>query len=154
MVDVTAEIQIAAEPTDVASVMFDPEREPEWIAIVKRVELIDRALRPGARVRRSGTIVGHEFQWTTEVSAFHFPHLLTLRVVDGPFPGELTYQIQRDGRGSVARIRSRGETADAGLSSAMIEGPLRTALDADLGRLKSIVEGTSSGPPGGRKDRI
>jgi len=36
-VNVTAEIEIAAEPTDVASVMFDPQREPDWMSAVTAV---------------------------------------------------------------------------------------------------------------------
>src|SRR5262245_7479324 len=80
-VDVAVEIDIAAAPADVAGVMFDPQRDPEWIKAVTAVELIDPALEPGARVRRKGQFLGKEFGWTTEVETVHFPHLLTLRIV-------------------------------------------------------------------------
>ena len=49
--DLTAEIQIAADPADIAAVMFDPARTPEWMSAVTPVEILDRALGPGARVR-------------------------------------------------------------------------------------------------------
>ncbi|HUL74985.1 MAG TPA: SRPBCC family protein [Vicinamibacterales bacterium] len=140
-IDVTAEIQIAAEPTDIASVMFDPQREPEWIAAVKSVEVVDPAIKAGARVRRTGSFLGRELAWTTAVQTFHFPHVLVLQLADGPLTGEVAYQIQRSGAGSVVRIRARGETNMLGfLPAAMIDGPMRAALDADLGRLKAIVE--------------
>ena len=141
-IDVSADIQIAAEPTDVASVMFDPHREPEWISAVTRVEVLDPGIRPGARVRRNGRLAGQDIQWTTEVETFHFPHALTLRVVDGPFTGQINYQIQRAGDGSVVRIRNRGETTGFSfVPAALIEGPLRAALAGDLAKLKAIVEG-------------
>lgn len=140
-VNVTAEIEIAAEPTDVASVMFDPGREPEWMSAVKTVDLVDKGIKPGARVRRTGTFVGQDIAWTTAVESFHFPHALTLKVVDGPFTGTVSYSVQRSGTGSVAQITNRGETTALGfLPASMIEHGMRTMLAADLGRLKAIVE--------------
>jgi hypothetical protein len=50
-VNVAAEIEIR-RPTDVASVMFDPQREPDWMSAVKTVELVDKGIKPGARVAR------------------------------------------------------------------------------------------------------
>jgi len=140
-VDVSAEIEIAAAPADVAAVMFDPNRDPEWVAAVKRVELIDKALQPGARVKRGATFMGHDINWTTEVQDVHFPHVLTLRIAEGPFSGTMAYQIVRQGAGSRVVIRNKGETDKLGfLPSAMIEGPMRSAMQADLARLKAIVE--------------
>ena len=142
-VDVSVEIDIAAEPSDVASVMFDPAREPEWMAAVKTVRAIDPGIKPGARVSRTGSFMGRELAWTTEVVSFHFPHALTLRIVDGPFVGTVQYEIGRGSAGSVARIRNVGELSKFGfLPKAMIEGPMRSALSADLARLKALVEAT------------
>lgn len=121
-----AEIEIAAAPADVAAVMFDPAREPEWIAAVKAVEIIDPALRPGARVRRTGRIAGRDASWTSEVSGVHFPHVLALRIADAPTPGTIGYQIQRSAGGSTAR--AHGSATD-----------LVPTLD-DLRRLKDLVE--------------
>lgn len=140
-VDVTADTEIAAAPADVAAVMFDPQREPEWMSAVRKVEVIDAALQPGARVRRTASFMGRDIGWTTEVEAVHFPHLLRLRIADGPFTGVVTYQIQRSGGGSTVRIHNKGETTKLGfLPSAVIEGSMRSALNADLARLKAIVE--------------
>ncbi len=148
-VNVSVETEIAAEPTDVASVMFDPHREPEWMSAITAVEVIDKAIKPGARVRHTGSFVGREISWTTEVQSFHFPHALTLRVVDGPFTGTMTYSIQRSATGSTVRIVNRGETNVLGfLPAAMVEGPMRSALEADLRRLKTLVESAASGPAG------
>ena len=141
VVNVTAEIEIAAEPTDVASVMFDPQREPDWMSAVTGVDLLDPGIKPGARVRHTGTFVGQDVAWTTAVEAFHFPHALTLTIVDGPFTGTVSYSVQRSGTGSVARITNRGETTALGfVPASMIEHGMRTMLAADLGRLKAIVE--------------
>jgi uncharacterized protein YndB with AHSA1/START domain len=140
-VDVTAETEIAAAPADVATVMFDPQREPEWMSAVKKVEIIDAALQPGARVRRSASFMGQEIGWTTEVEQVHFPHVLRLRIADGPFTGTVSYQIQRSAGGSTVRIHNKGETTKLGfLPSAVIEAPMRSAMNADLAKLKALVE--------------
>jgi hypothetical protein len=140
-VDVSAEIEIAAAPADVAAVLFDPVREPEWMKVVKSVSVIDPALQPGARVRRTAMFMGHEIAWVTEVETVHFPHVLNLKVAEGPFVGTINYQIQRSAGGSHVRIRNRGESSALSfLPASIIETPLKASMEADLGRLKAIVE--------------
>jgi uncharacterized protein YndB with AHSA1/START domain len=140
-VNVTVETEINAEPTDVASVMFDAQREPEWMTAVKSVELVDAALQPGARVKRLGRFMGYEFSWMTTVEAVHFPHLLVLRITDAPISGTVTYEIQRSGSGSVARVQNQGSTTKwEFIPSSMVEGPMRKAMTEDLARLKQLVE--------------
>jgi uncharacterized protein YndB with AHSA1/START domain len=142
-IDLTVETEIAAAPADVAAVMFDPQREPEWMSAIKTVELIDTSLQPGARVRRTATFMGNEFSWVTQVEAVHFPHVLTLVIAEGPFTGRIFYNIQRSPGGSTVRIRNQGQTDKLGfLPAAVIEPPMKAALQADLGRLKTIVETT------------
>ena len=141
--DLTAEIQIAADPADIAAVMFDPARTPEWMSAVTRVEILDRALAPGARVRMVGAVLSREFTWTTEVATVHFPHLLALRMADGPVVGMTRFDVQRSGPGSRVRIRYAGELgpALAAVPEALVTGPLHAMLTADLDRLKRLVQG-------------
>ena len=140
-INVSAEIEIAAEPTDVAGVMFDPQREPQWMSAVKTVELVDPGIKPGARVRRTGTLVGHDFAWTTAVESFQLPPALTLRIVDGPFTGTVSYSVQRSARGSIARITNRGESNALGfLPASIVESGLRKMLEGDLARVKGVIE--------------
>lgn len=104
------------------------------------VELVDPALAPGARVKRRGSFLGREFSWQTEVEAVHFPHVLAMRISEGPFVGTVRYDIQRTGTGSHVRIRSVGEAKSLPLPSALVGGPIRAALTQDLERLKALVE--------------
>lgn len=143
MLDVSAEIDIAASPADIAAVMFDPHRDQEWVAAVRTVEVMDPGIKPGARVRRTGSLLGHDVTWTTEVASFHFPHLLELRVVEGPFSGTVVYQVGRSPSGSVARIQHVGELGGLNIAESMVAGPMRAAIAADLERLKAIVEQTA-----------
>lgn len=142
-IDVAADIEIAAAPADIAAVMFDPARAADWMSAVTGVEVIDPALVRGARVRHRGKVLNHDVTWVTEVETVHFPHVLALRTSDGPLVGTTRFDIQRSGGGSRVRIRAVGDpgAALAVVPPAMIQGPLRSALAADLERLKTIVEG-------------
>ena len=141
-IDVAAEIDINAAPADIAAVMFDPAREPEWMTTVKAVTVIDPALAVGARVEHRGSFLGREIAWTTEVERFHFPHVLALRISDGPFVGLVRYEIQRVATGgSRAAIRTTGEPGRFGfLPTGLVTAPMRKAMNADLARLKTLVE--------------
>lgn len=141
MIDVKAEIEIAASPAHVAAVMFDPQRSPEWMEAVKSVEIHDAALQPGARVTHHGALMGKEFTWTTEVETVHFPHLLVLKLVDGPLRGTARLGIQRSGDGSKVQIHNTGELHGLGfVPEFMVSGPMKTALTGDLARLKTLIE--------------
>lgn len=142
-IDVTVETEIAAAPADVAAVMFDPEREPEWMSAVKTVDVIDPALQPGARVKRTASFMGKEVTWTTQVEAVHFPHVLRLQIAEGPFSGTISYQIQRSAGGSAVRIRNEGSaSALPSLLSGVVESRMRATIADDLARLKALVEKT------------
>jgi hypothetical protein len=134
-----AEIEVAADPTDVAAVMFDPARAPDWMQAVARVELVDAALVPGARVRYHGQVGDQQLTWTTAVDAVHFPHVLVLRIAEGPLAGIIRFDIQRSGGGSRVRIRQGAGpgAVGAGHASAAARG---TVSPADLGRLRALVE--------------
>lgn len=141
MIDVSAEIEIAASPAAIAGVMFDPQRNSEWMKMVERVEVLDPALAPGARVRYHGDFMGQPMSWLTTVETVHFPHVLVLTISEGPFVGTSRIGIQRSGGGSRVQVQSSGEVKGMSfIPDAMIAGPMKSALDADLARLKALVE--------------
>jgi carbon monoxide dehydrogenase subunit G len=141
MINVSAEIEIAASPAAIAGVMFDPQRNAEWMKVVNRVEVLDPALAPGARVRYHADFMGKSLSWLTTVEAVHFPHVLELRITDGPFVGTSRIGIQRSGGGSRVQVHSTGEVNGMSfIPDAMIAGPMQSTLQEDLGRLKALIE--------------
>jgi hypothetical protein len=118
------EILIEGAPADIAGVMFDPARETEWMTRVTSSVPQSRGITVGAEVRRTSRVGDAEVVWSTTVDAFHFPHILRLVIVSGGF---IKYEVQRQGAGSVARIRA---TSHADL------------FGFDLEKLKKLVEGT------------
>src|SRR5687767_14234610 len=135
MMDVTAERTIAASPKQVAAVMFDPRRDPEWIGGAQSVEpLSGDPTTIGARVRRNGGFMGKKFSWETEVANHQADRLLGMRFVEGPMKGgAVTYRIEPEGSGSRVSIRNTGP------GSRIMGWFVRRSVGKDLDRLAKLV---------------
>jgi uncharacterized protein YndB with AHSA1/START domain len=136
MVDVTASRLIAAKPLEVAAVMFDPQRDPEWIGGAKWVDApVGDATKVGARVTRHGGFMGGKFSWTTELQEFERDHLLHMHFIAGPMKGgTVTYRIESDGSGSRVSVRNTGPGPQ------LMGWFVKRSVGKDLDRLKRIVE--------------
>ena len=84
--------------------------------------------------------MGRAFSFQTEVETVHFPHVLTMRIAEGPFVGTIRYDIQRSENGSRVRIRGAGEAANLPLPVPLMTAPVRAALVQNLRRLKALIE--------------
>jgi len=120
--EITREILIDGAPADIAGVMFDPAREMEWLTAVSSSVRQSRGITVGAEVKRTSKVSGSDKTWSTNVEAFHFPHVLRLTIPGG---GYIKYEVQRFGAGSVARVRASSDVDLFGF---------------DLEKLKSLVE--------------
>ena len=136
MLDVTASRTIAARPGQVAAIMFDPRRDPEWIGGAKSIDAVSGdPTRIGARVTRRGGFLGKNFSWQTEVAGFDADHLLHMNFVEGPMKGgTVTYRIEPEGAVSRVSIRNKGP------------GPrfaawfVKRSVAKDLARLAKLAE--------------
>lgn len=108
--DVTASRTIAAKPGQVAAIMFDPARDPEWIGGAKSVDPPKGdPIKVGARTTRHGGFMGKKFSWTTEVAGSEPDRILHMTFIAGPMKGgSVTYRIEPDGAGSRVSIRNTG----------------------------------------------
>lgn len=136
MIDVTASRTIAGKPGRVAAVMFDPNRDPEWIGGARSVDLPNGdPTKVGSLVTRHGGFMGRRFSWTTEVQGSEPDHLLHLSFVEGPMKGgTVTYRIEPDGGSSRVSIRNTGP------APSFIGWFVKRSVGKDLDRLARIVE--------------
>jgi len=143
-IDVTATLDIAATPAAVASVQFDPARDPEWIGGVDRVEtLTPSPMGVGSQVRRVGGFLGRPIEWLMRVEAFEPDRLVAMHALKSPFPMDVDYRLEPLDGGSRTRasIRIRGEGRGLyGLPRPLLGPMVRRSVLGDLRRLRSIVE--------------
>ena len=130
-IDVTAEVQIDADPQAVWDFMTDPAHEPEWIGGLKTARLQgDPPLRQGTRVERVAGFLGKKIEYVNEVTVLDPPHTLEMHSVVAPFPMRITYTL----RGNTVRNRVQGG------GSRLIAPLVRRNIRRDLERLKAIIE--------------
>ena len=140
-IDVTAERTMSAPPERVAAVMFDPANDPAWMKAVRTAVRQPSDAGSPPQIRRTGRFLGRTIRWTTEVMEHDPPRRLRLRIVDGPFVGDVIYEIEPHASGSTVRIRNVGEAGQFRfLPRALTMAAMRSALRADLARLSALVE--------------
>ncbi len=71
MIEIEAEIEIAAAPEAVWAVMSDPAREGAWMRAVQRAEFVGASgYAAGARMRRAGRFLGKALAWESEIAQY------------------------------------------------------------------------------------
>ena len=131
-IDVTAEVEIDADPQTVWDFMTDPEREPEWIGGLKSAQLQgEPPLAVGSRVQRVASFLGRKIEYLNEVTIFDPPHTLEMHSVIAPFPMQITYTLQ--GKAVTNRVQ--------GGASRLMAPMVRRNIRRDLERLKKLIEG-------------
>jgi hypothetical protein len=144
-IDVTARLDIDATPDAVASVQFDPARDPEWIGGVDRVELVtDPPITVGSQVRRFGGFMGRPIMWLMRVESFEPGRHVGMHALEAPFPMHVDYVLEPSDGGRATRASIRIRRDAAGMNGAL-PGPLmgwmvRRSVEGDLRRLKRSVE--------------
>jgi uncharacterized protein YndB with AHSA1/START domain len=133
--DATASRRFAAPPHEVAAVMFDPRRDPQWIGGAKAVDPPSGdPTAMGARVTRHGGFMGRKFSWQTEVADFEADRLLRMDFVAGPMKGGgVTYRIEPEEGGSLVSIRNTGPGPQ------LMAWFVKRSVGKDLERLAKIV---------------
>lgn len=132
--------EMAATPARVASIMFDPRRDSDWMGAMQLVEVPHRDwLAAGTRIRRDGNLMGRKFNSTARIEEHVPDRLLRYSFVDGPISGEVSYRIEPSETGSLVTIHDRSQ-----YSFTVMSWMVRKTLTDDLDRLARLVEGPES----------
>ena len=148
-VDVLTEIVIDVPVDKVAAYAADPGNAPEWYANIDSVAwLTEPPLRVGSRLAFVARFLGRRLAYTYEIAELVPGHRLVMRTAQGPFPMETTYTWE-DGSGGATRmtLRNRGEPSGfAAVTAPVMTRAMRRANEADLRRLKAVLESAERRP--------
>ena len=141
-VDVVSEIEIARPRAEVAAYACDPDTATEWYENIKAVEWRSpRPLAVGTRLAFVAAFLGRRLEYTYEVREHAPGERFVMSTAEGPFPMETTYTFEDAGTGTRMTLRNRGEPAGfAKVGAPLMERAMRRANNADLRRLKEILE--------------
>ena len=136
-VDVVTEIVIERPREEVAAFAADPDNATAWYKNIKSV-----AREPDGRLRFSAQFLGRTLDYTYEVREDEPGRRFVMSTAEGPFPMETTYTWEdAAGGGTRMTLRNRGEPAGfAAVTAPVMTGAMRRANEADLRRLKELLE--------------
>jgi uncharacterized membrane protein len=142
-VDVRTAIEIKRPREQVAAFASDPGNATAWYKNIKSVEWqTPPPAIAGTRVRFVAQFLGRTLDYTYEVRDVEPGRRFVMRTAHGPFPMETIYTWEDAGEGATRmELRNRGEPSGfAALSASLMARAMRRANEADLRRLKALLE--------------
>lgn len=101
----------------------------------------DHATARGRLFHFEARFLGRTLAYTYEVREYEPGECFVMATTEGPFPMETTYSCQDAGEGTLMKLRNRGEPSGfAAITAPMMERAMRLANQADLKRLKALLE--------------
>jgi uncharacterized protein YndB with AHSA1/START domain len=139
-IKIEAGVDVARPPAAVFAVVTDVAHHPDWSSSVERViDLSEAAVAPGTTWTQLSRILGREFTVRARVIGYVADRRFEYSV-DKPARIEMLWRLQPTPEGTHVTVSAKGE---AGMYYALLRpmiGALRSALAADLGRLKQRLE--------------
>jgi uncharacterized membrane protein len=143
-VDVLTEITIERPRDEVAAFAADPSNATTWYKNIKAVEW--ETTPPavvGSRVRFRAHFLGRTLEYTYEVREIEPGARFVMATAQGPSPMETLYTSEDAGPGAAKMsLRNRGVPSGfAAVTAPVMARAMRRANQADLQRLKALLEG-------------
>lgn len=142
-VDVTTSAVINAPIAKVAHFASDPDNAPRWYRNIESVKWeTPRPLAVGSRFQFVARFLGKQLEYTYEVVELSPLERMVMRMSEGPFPMETTYEWeQKSASSTIMTLRNRGSpTGFSKLASPMMSRAIRKATEKDLAAIKSLLE--------------
>jgi Polyketide cyclase / dehydrase and lipid transport len=143
-VDVVTEIEIARPREEVAAFAADPSNATAWYKNIKAVEWeTPPPVAVGSKLRFRAQFLGRRLEYTYEVRELVPARRFVMATAQGPFPMETTYAWDDAAPGRTnMTLRNRGEPSGfAAVTAPVMMLAMRRANEADLRRLKALLEG-------------
>jgi Polyketide cyclase / dehydrase and lipid transport len=142
-VDVLTEIEIVRPRPEVAAFAADPTNATAWYKNIESVEWeTPPPLGVGSRLLFKAHFLGRTLSYTYEIRELDPGRRFVMGTAEGPFAMETTYAWEDAAAGATRMtLRNRGEPSGfARVSAPMMARAMRRANEADLKRLKQLLE--------------
>ncbi len=143
-VDVESRIEIARSRDDVAAYASEPDNVPAWYENIADVTWESpRPLAVGTRIAFVAHFLNRRLAYIYEVTELVQGERLVMSTEEGPFPMQTTYTWDELADGTtLMTLRNRGEPTGFAkkMSAPLMARSIRRANEADLARLKQILE--------------
>ncbi|TDT97957.1 polyketide cyclase/dehydrase/lipid transport protein [Streptomyces sp. 846.5] len=137
MIDETAERIVPLPPARVATYAMDWRNDSSWTQGIREAALTKEADQGGfgigAEVTRTAYFLGKRIDYVLRVAQYEPESLLDMVSVAGPMPMHVTYSFEPHARGTLARIRVRGDASGYyRLAAPLMARKVRASIAKDL----------------------
>ena len=136
-------VTIARSPEDVFPWLVEADKVPQWMGGIERYEpLTPGPLQVGSRIAQKLTVSGYTLEFELQVAALAPPRTATLRFEGSGFKAANEYTLTADAGGTRVVWIVSGDTTSfkAKLIAPMVQAKLQEKQDADLARLRALLE--------------
>jgi carbon monoxide dehydrogenase subunit G len=137
-------VSIAKPPEAVFPWLVEADKVPRWMTGLERYEPVEPGpLRVGSRIRQELVVSGQRLAFELEVTELAPPQRAVLRFEGSGFKAANEYGLAGADGGSRVTWVIGGDTTSfkAKLIAPMVQAKLQEKLDADLARLRALLEG-------------
>jgi carbon monoxide dehydrogenase subunit G len=140
-------VAIAKPPADVFPWLVEADKVPRWMTGLQVYEPLEPGpLRVGSRIRQELTVSGQHLRFELVVARLEPPDAAVLRFEGSGFKAANEYAVRATGSGSEVTWVISGDTTSfkAKLIAPMVQAKLQEKLDADLARLRAVLQGEAA----------
>ena len=140
-------VSVDRPPAEVFPWLLDADKVPRWMTGLVAYEPFEPGpLRVGSRIRQELSVSGQQLRFELNVAELDAPRRAVLRFEGSGFKAANEYSVSEAGSGSRVTWVISGETTSfkAKLIAPMVQAKLQEKLEADLARLRAVLEGEAA----------
>jgi uncharacterized membrane protein len=142
MISVESSIEILRPVEAVFTFVSDKRKSPQWQGTVKEAHVMpDGPPTVGAKVTEVVSFLGVKLETTGEITALEPNRSISIKATGGPTSAEETWRFEATGEGT--RLSGTLQAEPGGLfkvAGPLLAGQLKKQIEADLQRLKALLE--------------
>lgn len=135
-------IFINRPPQDVFNVIIDLDKQPLWQSMVESAKFTSNGpIGVGSTMKAVARFLGREFETEIQVTAWDPPHRIDWKILNGPYPAEVSNTIEPQGEGALLTSMSRAEFGGFfKLAAGLVGKQLQKQIGANYDSLKLLME--------------
>jgi carbon monoxide dehydrogenase subunit G len=122
--------------------LSNPLNLPKWQKMVASIEQISPgAPAVGTKYKVAAEVMGRKIDGQMRITAFEPPHKVGFVNQAGPMRVEITVTLKPVGSGAKIALHAEGNPAGVfALAEGMLAGKIKSEMEANLARLKAVLE--------------
>jgi carbon monoxide dehydrogenase subunit G len=140
-------VSVDRPPAEVFPWLLDADKVPRWMTGLVTYEPLEPGpLQVGSRIRQELSVSGQQLRFELNVAELDAPRRAVLRFEGSGFKAANEYSVSESGSGSRVTWVISGETTSfkAKLIAPMVQAKLQEKTEADLARLRAVLEGEAA----------